>query len=178
MSPRLSVTCVDKRTDASSFQSALIGKTLLLSVQTKRTMRIHEGITGTFAFAEQLCGLENLRLFQDPHSGAVLAMLHYSAQFHDGYLAFYLNSTRSPLRIRDEDERTIRVKGLNVAVDDKASITRRETTTDMAIAPKSPKLKGDRIIKSVKIEFSTTADKQKFKNMFREIQNGPERFSS
>ena len=178
MNSQFPSTNIDREIDASSFQSALVGKTLLLSVQTKRTMRIHEGITGTFAFAEQLCGLENLRLFQDPQNGAVLAMLHYSPQFHDGYLAFYLNSTRNPLRIRDEDEKTIRVKGLNIVIDDKASILRRESTTDMAVTPKSPKLKGERNIKSVKIEFYTPAEKQLFKDKFREIQSGSERFSA
>ena len=170
---------VNRNIDATSFQSALIGKPLLLSVQTKRTMRIHEGITGTFAFAEQLCGLENLRLFQDPQSGAVLAMLHYNPQVHDGYLAFHLNSTRSPLRIRDEDEKTIRVKGLNVVLDDKISIERRQsTTTDMSVTAKPPKVKGDKVIKAVKIEFYTPADKQQFMDVFQEIQSGPERFST
>jgi hypothetical protein len=157
---------------ASAFQSALIGKLLVLSVQTKRTMRIHDGIGGTFAFAEQLCGLENLRLFQDEQTGGVLAMIHYSPSFHDGYFAFYLNSTQNPLRIRDEDEKTIRVKGLNFSVDDPSSLTRR----DSAPSKKSKQKSDQKTIKAVKIEFSTPEDKQLFKNMFKEIQSGPERF--
>ncbi|MCJ1417399.1 hypothetical protein MMC32_003743 [Xylographa parallela] len=162
---------------SSAFQGALIGKTLLLSVKTKRTMRVHEGITGTFAFAEQLCGLENLRLFQDPQSGGVLAMIHYTAHFHDGYLAFYLNSSQNPLRIRDEDEKTIKVKGLNVQVDDKTSMVRRDSTVGSPAGASRPK-SDNHIIKAVKIEFYTPEDKRLFKDKFKEIQSLPERFLS
>jgi len=135
-------------------------------------MRIHDGIGGTFIFAEQLCGLENLRLFQDEQTGGVLAMIHYSPMFHDGYLAFHLNSTQNPLRIRDEDEKTIRIKGLNISVDDPSSLTRR----DSAPSKKSKQKSDHKNIKAVKIEFSTPEHKQLFKNMFKEIQSGPERF--
>ena len=137
-------------------------------------MRVHDGIGAPFAFAEQLCGLENLRLFQDEETGGVLAMIHYSPLFHDGYLAFYLNSIQNPLRIRDEDEKTMRIKGLNVSVDDPSSLIRRASTT---ASSKKSKAKNDhKNIKAVKIEFSTPEDKQFFKNMFKEIQSGPERF--
>ena len=140
-------------------------------------MRVHEGITGTFAFAEQLCGLENLRLFQDPQSGGVLAMIHYTAHFHDGYLAFYLNSSQNPLRIRDEDEKTIKVKGLNVQVDDKTSMVRRDSTVGSPAGASRPK-SDNHIIKAVKIEFYTPEDKRLFKDKFKEIQSLPERFLS
>ena len=163
-------------TAASAFQSSLIGKLLILSVQTKRTMRIHDGIGGAFAFAEQLCGLENLRLFQDEQSGGVLALIHYSPSFHDGYLAFYLNSTQNPLRIRDEDEKTIRIKGLNVNVDDPSSLIRRDSAPIPAPGKKFKSKSDPKNIKAVKIEFYTAEDKQLFKNMFKEIQSGPERF--
>ncbi|SLM39530.1 hypothetical protein LPUS_10090 [Lasallia pustulata] len=84
-------------TASTHFQNALMGKTLLLSVKTKRTMRIHDGlVAGTFAYQEQLCGLENLRVWQDHETEAVVALVHYSATFRDGYLAFYLNSARDP----------------------------------------------------------------------------------
>jgi len=156
---------------ASNFQSALMGKLLLLSVQTKRTMRVFDGISGTFAFAEQLCGLENLRIFQDEQTGGILAMLHYSPQFFDGYLAFHLNSTQFPLRLRDEDEKTLKIKGLNIIVDEKHAMLRRDSTLT---EKKSSKNKN--IIKAVKIEFSNPEAKAHFKNTFKEIQARPERF--
>lgn len=71
------------------FQAALMGKTLLLSVSTNKTIRVHEGLSGTFAFQEQMCALENLRIWQDHESNGVLAMVHLTPQFRKGYLAFY-----------------------------------------------------------------------------------------
>jgi hypothetical protein len=78
-----------QRLDSTIFQSALMGKALLLSVQTTKTMRLHDGFTGNFAYQEQMCALENLRIWQDQDTGGVLAMIHYSAQFRNGYMAFY-----------------------------------------------------------------------------------------
>jgi hypothetical protein len=71
------------------FQSALMGMTLLASIKTRKTLRVHEGLTGSFAYQEQMCALENLRIWQDPETHGVVAMLHFTPQFKDGYLAFY-----------------------------------------------------------------------------------------
>lgn len=138
-------------------------------------MRIHEGISSTFAFAEQLCGLENLRLFLDPQTGGVLAMIHYTPHFRDGYLAFYLNSSRSPLRVRDEDDKTIKVKGLNITVDNQSWTGQQESGSSPP--SKAAKSKNhSKVIKAIKIEFYTPDDKRLFKDKFKEIQSGPERF--
>ena len=94
-----------------------MGRTLLLTVKTKATMRLHGGISGAFAFAEQLCGLENLRIFQDPSSGACLALLNYSPRFRDGYMVFLLNSLRKPMTIKDDGDNTVRIKGLDIHLD-------------------------------------------------------------
>ena len=104
-------------------------------------------------------------------------MIHYTAHFHDGYLAFYLNSSQSPLRIRDEDEKTIKVKGLNVLVNDKTSMVRRDSVVSSPTSVSRPK--GDnKIIKAVRIEFYTPEDMRLFKDKFKEIQGIPERFLS
>jgi formamidopyrimidine-DNA glycosylase len=66
-----------------------MGKTLLLSVRTNKTLRVHDGIAGTFAYQEQMCALENLRIWKDQDSNGVLAMIHYTPQFRDGYMRFY-----------------------------------------------------------------------------------------
>ena len=149
---------------ATLFQNALIGRTLLLTVKTKATMRLHDGISGAFAFAEQLCGLENLRIFEDPSSGACLALLHYSPHFRDGYMVFPLNSLRKPLTIRDDGENTIRLKGLNIPLDNSRMLQRRDSAAQIS-KPKTVKT-----IAGAKIEFSTAMDKLLFKEKFREIQ--------
>ena len=69
-----------------------MGKTLLLSVQTTKTLRLHRGFTGQFAFQEQMCALENLRIWHDPETNGVMAMMHYTPQFRDGYMAFWSRS--------------------------------------------------------------------------------------
>ena len=81
---------------ANIFQSEIMGKTLLLSVQTNRTLRVHEGIAGTFAYQEQMCALENLRIWRDPDTNGVLAMVHYTPQFRDGYMTFYCETAYTP----------------------------------------------------------------------------------
>ncbi|KAH0544406.1 hypothetical protein FGG08_001432 [Glutinoglossum americanum] len=104
-------------TGANLFQSALMGKTLLLSVRTNRVLRVHEGIAGTFAYQEQMCALENLRIWKDQDSNGVIAMIHYTPHFRDGYMSFYLNSQRDRVRISDAGDRHIKLKGLNISIE-------------------------------------------------------------
>lgn len=152
-----------------------MGKTLLLSVKTKRTMRIYDTIIGnTFAFQEQLCGLENLRIWQDDDMAGVLAMIHYTAQFRDGYLAFRLNCPpRNTVRVRDDGDRCVRIKGLAVApvagnmFERKGSVREKRSPV---ITPKSPMMKKEKKISAVKIEFANEVDKMVFLDKVREIQ--------
>ncbi len=152
-----------------------MGKTLLLSVKTKRTMRIHDTLIGnTFALQEQLCGLENLRIWQDDDMAGVLAMIHYTAQFRDGYLAFRLNCPpRNTVRVRDEGDRSVRIKGLAVApvtgnmFERKGSMREKRSPV---ITPKSPSAKKEKKISAVKIEFENEVDKMVFLDKVREIQ--------
>ena len=144
-------------------------------------MRLHDGIAATFSYAEQLCGLENLRIFQDD-AGGIMALLHYSPHIQDGYMAFYLNSARDPVRLRDDGELGVKIKGLRIALEGKegssgAAGRRRSATTIMTptgdgggLPLKSPKLKGERLVTGAKIEFYTEVDKRLFKDKFREIQ--------
>ena len=61
-------------------------KRLVLSVRTAKTMRLQEGVAGIVSTQEQLCGLENLRLWED--QGAVHAMIHFKAQIQADYMVF------------------------------------------------------------------------------------------
>src|SRR5262245_61135931 len=98
------------------FQNELMGRTLLGTFRTSKTLRIHEGLTGAFSYAEQMCGMENPRISEDNDTLAVIALIHFSPQFRNGYLAFYLNSSNSPIRVKDEGGREVKVKGLRVPV--------------------------------------------------------------
>ena len=153
-----------------------MGKTLLLSVQTKRTMRVHDTLIGnTFSLQEQLCGLENLRIWQDDDMAGVLVMIHYSAQVRDGYLAFRLSSPpRNTVRVRDDGDRFVRIKGLAVQpVTTRDVFERRESMRDVkspVTSPKSPGAKKEKTISAVKIEFESEVEKRIFLEKVRETQ--------
>lgn len=141
-----------------------MGKTLILTLKTKRTLRVHDGLTSAFAFQEQLCGLENIRLWQDDN-GDVLAMIHYSPHFRDGYLTFHVGySSRKRIHFKDDGERYVRIKGLEVELNEKNE--RRESIE--AAKSKSPKVQ--KKITAVKIEFLDDEDKRVFLDKLREIQ--------
>lgn len=139
-----------------------MGKTLILSMPTKRTLRVHEGLAGAFAYQEQLCGLENVRLWQDD-TGEVLVMIHYSAHFRDGYLAFQVGpSTKRRLQFRDDGDKCLRIKGLEVAGGDSHKRDKGKS--------KGKGKKGEKKITAVKIEFGSDEEKRLFLSKLRELQ--------
>lgn len=153
---------------AIEFQNTLMGKRLLHSFKTRRTLRLHDNIvSNTFTFQEQLCGLENLRLWSDDEGdGSVLAMIQYSANFKEGYLAFRLRGPYTTVLVRDEAEKWIKVKGLDVSLGsgtDPKALKRRKSSD----AGWSPKLGKEKRITAVKIEFETLADKKVFLEHYR-----------
>ncbi|KAF2736975.1 hypothetical protein EJ04DRAFT_510694 [Polyplosphaeria fusca] len=149
------------------FQNELMGRTLLGTYRTEKTLRIHEGLSGAFAYQEQMCGMENLRIWEDNDTGAVIAMIHFSAHFKMGYLAFYLNSSNSPIRIKEYDSREIKIKGLKVPLEKgalrKDSVSGKKDGADGVIDKK-------KIISGAKVEFATDADKRDFLALWRDVQ--------
>ena len=146
-----------------------MGKRLLYSLCTRRTLRSHDNIvTNTFTFQEQLCGLENLRLWTDDEGdGSILGMIQYSANFRDGYLAFRLGGPYTTVQVLDVGEKWVKIKGLNVSfaspVDKKAMRRRKSSVAGM----KEKKEKGEKRITGVRIEFVTMADKHLFIEQFK-----------
>ena len=141
-----------------------MGKTLILTLKTKRTLRVHDGLTSAFAFQEQLCGLENIRLWQDDN-GDVLAMIHYSPHFRDGYLTFHVGySSRKRIHFKDDGERYVRIKGLEVE---------GYAKDDRRVSIEGGKIKSPKAVKkitAVKIEFLDDDEKRVFLDKLREIQ--------
>ena len=142
-------------------------------------MRIHDGISGAFAFAEQLCGLENLRLFTDPSTGTSIGMIHYTPAFNSGYMKFPLNNVFELIRVREESDTVIRIKGLKIPVvksvgknksDNPVRITHTASRQEQD-GTTSVKAKPDKIITGAKIEFYTPLDKTLFMAKLKEIQD-------
>ena len=82
---------------------------MVASFKTEKTLRLHDGLGGMMGIRDQMCALENLRVWEEEETGGVLALIHYSALFCSGYMKFYLNDARYPLVIKDDAGRTVEV---------------------------------------------------------------------
>ncbi|KAH3953157.1 hypothetical protein HBH98_131200 [Parastagonospora nodorum] len=164
------------RDAAALFQNELMGRTLLATFRTEKTMRIHEGIGKSFSYAEQMCGLENLRVWEDNDTGAIIALIHFSADFRDGYLAFYLNSSGNPIKVKDEGNREVKIKGLRVPLERGDKAMRKDSVVAGSGKDKgkgkedAKKIEKEKVISGAKIEFATEMEKQEFVEMCKELQ--------
>lgn len=157
---------------AASFQNELMSRSLLATYRTEATFRIHEKtLTSSFLYAEQMCALENLRVWEDDDTGAVIAMIHFSAQFRPGYLAFYLNDSIYPVRVKDDGGCEVKVKGLRVPLEKGG---RKDSAVGAGGGKTARKeLKGEekkKYITGAKIEFSSQNEKKDFLSLVKEVQ--------
>jgi hypothetical protein len=130
---------------------------LVASFKTEKTLRVHDGLGGIMGIRDQMCALENLRVWEEEETGGVLALIHYSAAFSSGYMKFYLNDARYPVVLKDDvGTRVLRLKGLRIPFQ----------TREMVV-------KGQRkLITSARIEFARELDKNEFISLVREAQLG------
>lgn len=149
--------------DSKAFQSALMWKRLKYSFCTRRTMLAHETfVSSTFLFQEQLCGLENLRLWHDEEAGSTIAMIHYSPLFHEGYLSFRIGGPGTTAKVVDEGDRWVKVKKLNIVLEPKvtsASPSPRSPSSEIGGKRRKSEVKK---IPAIKVEFSSMEEKYKF----------------
>lgn len=155
---------------AAQFQTEIMSRNLLATFRTEKTVRLHEGLAGVLAYQEQMCGMENLRMWEDEETGGVFAMIHYSAQFRLGYMAFWLNNSNDAVRIKDDGGKEVKIKGLKIRSNDAAVLARK----DSAVATGSEKSKkaseAKKWITGAKVEFSSEAEKYAFLNKVKDIQ--------
>ena len=120
---------------------------------------MHEGVGKVIAFQEQMCAMETLRLWEEEGSGAVLGMIHFSAQFRRGYMMFYLNSAERSIRVRDEGGKVVKIKGLRIPLDtnERGRVERRASDAR-------------RLISGAKIEFASESEKVEFLETVERIQ--------
>jgi ElaB/YqjD/DUF883 family membrane-anchored ribosome-binding protein len=108
--------------DAVAFQSAVFGRTLVGSYRTTKTTVIHPGLRGTFAFEEQFANIEMLRLWEDDGvstpgaQGGLLALLHVSSNFGNGWARWWINSSLQEVRIKADTAKHAKVKGIDITV--------------------------------------------------------------
>jgi hypothetical protein len=112
-----------------------------------------------------MCGLENLRVWEDNDTGAIIALIHFSADFRPGYLAFYLNSSVDPIKVKDEGGREVKIKGLKVPIEN----GRKDSVVERGKG-KGVEREKEKVISGAKIEFATDGEKKEFLDMCRELQ--------
>jgi len=143
---------------STKFQSALLERTLTLSVRTVKTTRVHDGIAGIMKENEQLCGLENLRVWMDQGTGEIFAMIHFKPQFRIGYMIFQLNSALHPLMLKEEGHRYVKITGLDMPAEGRrASHPRFPKKRSENEKSKPVKRTG-----SIRIEFATEDERDLF----------------
>lgn len=107
---------------AADFQSAVFGRQLLGSFRTVKTCVLHEGLKGAFAFEEQFANIEVLRIWEDDGvntpgaAGGVMALLHMGGNFGQGWAKWWMNSSRQMVRVKDENNKFAKLKGIDVRV--------------------------------------------------------------
>ncbi|TLD23504.1 hypothetical protein E2P81_ATG08848 [Venturia nashicola] len=153
---------------STSFQNTLFGRTLLDSYKTEKTTRTHDGFAGALSSTEQMCAMENLRLWEEEPSGAVMAMIHYSANFRDGYLTFYINDTDNPIKIKDDGGKTVRIKGLKIAMVDNEFMPPKRSQSFKQDGKKGNETK--KWITGAKIEFDSLPEKVRFLDTVQDLQ--------
>jgi hypothetical protein len=154
-------------TASTSFQNTLFGRTLLDSYKTEKTTRVHDGFTGALSSTEQMCAMENLRLWEEETTGAVMAMIHFSAIFRAGYLTFYINDTENPIKIKDDGGKTVRIKGLKIAMIDNEYMPKRTQSFKQDGRRGS---EGKKWITGAKIEFDSMPEKVRFLDTIQDLQ--------
>jgi hypothetical protein len=153
---------------STSFQNTLFGKTLLDSYKTEKTTRVQDGFTGALSSTEQMCAMENLRLWEEEATGAVMAMIHFSAIFRAGYLTFYINDTENPIKIKDDGGKTVRIKGLKIAMIDNEFFPPKRAQSFKQDGRRGSE--GKKWITGARIEFDSMAEKVRFLETIQDLQ--------
>lgn len=144
---------------ATNFQSAIFGRKLLQTFKTEKTTVHHQGLRAAFAFEEQMCGIETLRLWEEDGvslpgaGGGVLALIHFSPSFGESWCQFWINSSRHPVRISNDSGRYVKIRDIDIGVihvgarKDPSSNQRRTT---------------QKKVTGMRIEFSSLEEKGRF----------------
>lgn len=172
---------------ANEFQSAIFGRQLLGSFRTSKTTVIHEGFKGAFAFEEQFANIEVLRLWKDDGvntpggAGGVMALLHMSGNFGQGYAKWWLNSSRQQVRVKDEHNKFAKLKGIDIRVlrivekrSTANNVRSSATTTSDTASSNSWETKGkkgpERNVTGIRIEFKTEEERARFVDTVKRVQ--------
>lgn len=173
---------------ANHFQSAVFGRLLLDSFRTEKSVVVHDGFRGTFfAFEEQMCGIESLRVWKDDGlatpgaGGGVMVLIHLSPSFGEGWIRFWINNSRAPARIESDGGRFVRIRDMRLVIcrcgGQKGAYRWRSVSSGSSgtTAGKSKKGLGqsqgqEKVVSGMRIEFSTEEEKGRFMGLVLNAQ--------
>ncbi|KAK5166329.1 uncharacterized protein LTR77_008590 [Saxophila tyrrhenica] len=176
---------LESENDATLFQSAVFGRQLLGSFRTTKTIVLRQGLMGTFAFEEQFANIETLRLWEDDGvatpgaQGGVMALMHISSNFGEGWARWWMNSTKQQVHVKGEGFKCARLKGIDVTVvkpgisidaadrirrlSSAANALQRMDTKDSLAAPQvTMKRRPVKKVTGVRIEFRDDGERRRF----------------
>lgn len=175
--------------DAVAFQSSIYGRSLLGSYRTTKSTVLHSGIRGAFTFEEQFANIEMLRLWEDDGistpgaAGGVLALLHVSSNFGEGWARWWVNNSKQQVRITSDGPKFAKVKGIDLTIfkpDTTAAQMRSPSLvgeslpyidTDLNDVARNP---GRRIpvkkVTALRIEFKTEEERDEFVALALRVQ--------
>ncbi|KAF2208481.1 hypothetical protein CERZMDRAFT_49143 [Cercospora zeae-maydis SCOH1-5] len=168
--------------DAVAFQSAVFGRLLLASFATTKTTVIHDGLKGAFTFEEQFANIEMLRLWEDDGletpgaAGGVMALMHISSNFGEGWARWWINNSRQNVRIKEEGSKFVKIRGIDVTVAKPGATTRQAERAKFASlggVVNSKAAEKDAVLKKVggiKIEFMNEEERNRFVAAVRKAQ--------
>lgn len=166
--------------DANAFQSAVFGRTLLAFLRTAKTTVLHDGLKGVFAIEEQFAKMDRLRIWEEDGlvtagaAGGVLALLHVSSSFGEGWARWWLNSSRQRVYVKADGEKGVKIKGLEVVVPGSAPVARGpmrgasvlEEHLGRGEAARAPARK----VSGLRVEFETVRERGEFLPLWRRAQ--------
>lgn len=166
---------------AEGLQSAVFGRGLVACFCTEKTTVLHEGLLAPFSLQEQMAGIETLRLFEEDGlaypgaAGGVLALMHLSASYGDGWVRWWINdcSDGGGMRVKSEAWRSVRVKGVQVQVIKVKEVRelRGLGRRDSVAATPGPAWKASESkIGGMRIEFGSEEEKKRFLITVNQIQ--------
>lgn len=172
--------------DSVAFQSAVFGRMLVGTFRTTKTTVLHPGIKGTFAFEEQFANIETLRLWEDDGiatpgaQGGVMALLHISSTFGEGWARWWMNSSKQQVKTKGEGTKHVRIKGIDITVVKPGAVisatekvrqgsisagsTLQRAATKESLSPVQAPMKRFPVkrVTGIKVEFKEEADRGRF----------------
>lgn len=97
-----------------------------------------------------------------------MAMIHFSAIFRAGYLTFYVNDTDNPIKIKDDGGKSVRIKGLKIAMVNNEFVPPKRSQSSKQDGKRGSEAK--KWITGAKIEFDSLSEKVRFLDTIQDLQ--------